>query len=192
MSWEQIPGWFSSEHLYREVVKRASKKKPSLFIEHGVALGRSVAFLAREALDSGKPITIHAVDPWLEIMGQEQPDKQWIGQKYRTAREAFEGLMREHAAREFEIVVPRQMFGHEHAAQLEDRSVDFVMIDGSHDYDRVLEDIAAWLPKVRPGGILGGDDFSHNLFPGVIRAVQESFFKQTVHLRGVTWWTEVA
>ncbi len=191
MSWQEIPGWFSSEYLYALVVQKASKKRASLFVEHGVALGRSIACLARMALDSKKPIAIHGIDPWLEIMGQEQPDKQWIGQKYANAVEAFEGLMAEHAPAERALIVPRKGFGQELAREYADGSIDFVMIDGSHDYERVAEDIAAWRPKVRPGGILAGDDFSHDLFPGVVRAVQEAFFGQTVQVRGVTWWTIV-
>jgi hypothetical protein len=38
------------------------------------------------------------------------------------------------------------------------RSVDLVFIDGDHSYSAVKRDIAAWLPKVRPGGILCGHD----------------------------------
>lgn len=192
MSWQDIPGWFSSEHLYELAVARASKKKPSLFIEHGVALGRSIACLARKVIDSGKPIKIIACDPWLEIMGQEQPDKQWIGRKYFNARDAFEGLMAEHAPEERKVIEAVQLYGAELAATLEDGSADFVMIDGAHEYERVAEDIRAWKPVMRKGGLLAGDDFSHNLFPGVVRAVSEAFFGQTVNVRGVTWWTEVA
>ena len=36
---------------------------------------------------------------------------------------------------------------------------DLVFIDGDHSYDAVTEDIKAWLPKVRNGGILCGHDY---------------------------------
>jgi hypothetical protein len=54
--------------------------------------------------------------------------------------------------------------------------VDFVYIDGNHGYRAVSEDIRAWWPKIRPGGVLGGHDFyngyarSHD---SVIKAVTE-------------------
>ena len=52
----------------------------------------------------------------------------------------------------------------------EDNSLDFVFIDASHKYIDVKEDIINWLPKIRKGGILAGDDFS---WSGVRRALKE-------------------
>lgn len=40
-----------------------------------------------------------------------------------------------------------------------DNSLDFVFIDGNHSFTYVLEDIAAWSKKVRPGGIVAGHDY---------------------------------
>jgi hypothetical protein len=51
-----------------------------------------------------------------------------------------------------------------------DNSLDFVLIDASHDYPSVHADILAWLPKVKSGGILAGDDLP---WFGVKRAVDE-------------------
>lgn len=36
---------------------------------------------------------------------------------------------------------------------------DFVYIDGDHEYDSVIEDILAWYPLVRSGGIIAGHDY---------------------------------
>jgi len=36
---------------------------------------------------------------------------------------------------------------------------DFIYIDGNHNYDSVKQDILAWWPKVKKGGLLGGHDF---------------------------------
>ena len=53
---------------------------------------------------------------------------------------------------------------------------DFVFIDANHSYEAVREDVAAWAPKVRSGGIVSGHDY----YPGksykqcgVIQAVDE-------------------
>jgi predicted O-methyltransferase YrrM len=55
--------------------------------------------------------------------------------------------------------------------RFEDRSLDFVYLDGSHTYEAVAEDIRCWHPKVKPGGMIGGDDFA---WEGVARAVREA------------------
>lgn len=37
--------------------------------------------------------------------------------------------------------------------------VDMVFVDGGHEYEQVLADIAAWLPKIQPGGIIAFHDY---------------------------------
>jgi predicted O-methyltransferase YrrM len=39
-----------------------------------------------------------------------------------------------------------------------DGSIDFLMIDGDHSYEAVKKDIENYLPKMRSGGIIVGDD----------------------------------
>jgi len=51
-------------------------------------------------------------------------------------------------------------------------SLDLVFIDGAHDYESVSEDLKAWWPKIRAGGVMAGHDFSMS-FPGLMRAVLE-------------------
>ena len=50
--------------------------------------------------------------------------------------------------------------------------VDFVYIDGLHDYESVKEDIHDWFPKLHSGGILCGHDYNETN-PGTIQAVNE-------------------
>ena len=41
-----------------------------------------------------------------------------------------------------------------------DGSLDFVYIDGDHTLKGTNTDLAAWWPKLRPGGWLCGDDYT--------------------------------
>lgn len=45
------------------------------------------------------------------------------------------------------------------AQEFADNSLDFVYLDADHSVAAVQEDIAAWYPKVRHGGLLAGHDF---------------------------------
>jgi Methyltransferase domain len=51
--------------------------------------------------------------------------------------------------------------------------VDFVWVDGNHRYEWVRSDLEYYWPKVRPGGLLCGDDFTDNDDCQVGRAVAE-------------------
>jgi predicted O-methyltransferase YrrM len=51
-------------------------------------------------------------------------------------------------------------------------SLDVVFIDLTHTYEAVKEDIKLWLPKVKKGGFIAGDDY-HEHWKGVIQAVDE-------------------
>lgn len=55
----------------------------------------------------------------------------------------------------------------EAAKEIKDKSLDFVYIDAGHSFEEVKADYEAWLPKVRPGGIISGHDYGENDCIGV-------------------------
>jgi hypothetical protein len=46
------------------------------------------------------------------------------------------------------------------ATRFPDHYFDFVYVDARHDYKAVLEDLRAWWPKVKRGGIFAGHDYT--------------------------------
>lgn len=50
-------------------------------------------------------------------------------------------------------------------------SLDFVYIDGGHQFDYVMTDIILWGQKIKKGGILSGHDYYKFIDAGVVRAV---------------------
>ena len=74
------------------------------------------------------------------------------------------------------------------AAKTVPDELDLVYIDGNHDYKHVRQDILAWYPKIKKGGVLSGHDYSHY---GVEAAVDQ-FCKRTdtPQLEGQLpdWW----
>ncbi len=47
----------------------------------------------------------------------------------------------------------------EAASKFDDAQLDFVYLDGDHDYAPFLADLKAWWPKVKPGGVVAGHDW---------------------------------
>ena len=45
--------------------------------------------------------------------------------------------------------------------KIEHESLDFIFIDGNHEYKYVLEDLRNYYPKLKSEGVLIGDDFNH-------------------------------
>jgi hypothetical protein len=58
------------------------------------------------------------------------------------------------------------------AGQFENATLDYVYIDGNHAYLAVREDLRAWNPKVRPGGLLAGHDYLDGVRNGCLFGVK--------------------
>lgn len=68
------------------------------------------------------------------------------------------------------------------ADKLPPQSLDFVYLDADHSYKGVMDDLRAWITKVRPGGAIGGHDYIDGHIPagvfGVRSAVKDFFGRE--------------
>lgn len=141
-------------------------------VEIGVKRGAYSGFL----LDHWQGRRLISVDPWLEAPADEYVDRANVPQERqeRYFRETTERLARFGGRSEI-----WRTTSVEAAARVEDGSLDFVYVDARHDRESVLEDLEAWYPKLRPGGIFAGHDYVDGSFPngefGVRGAVDEFF-----------------
>jgi hypothetical protein len=69
-------------------------------------------------------------------------------------------------------VIKNKMSSIDFSQTIEDKSVDFIYIDGNHQYLSVKDDIMTWMPKIKDTGIISGHDYS---WPTVKRALDECF-----------------
>lgn len=72
------------------------------------------------------------------------------------------------------VFIYRNSCDKETLKQIPDNSLDFVYIDGAHDYENVKKDIENYYKKVKLGGFIAGHDFSNldnNEHEGVVMAV---------------------
>lgn len=67
--------------------------------------------------------------------------------------------------------------------------IDFVYIDGNHDYEYISKDIELYYPKIKSGGVIAGHDFN-TCFLGIVKAVIDFSKKNSLQLQGkeVDWW----
>lgn len=168
-----IPGWAAFSQLYLDAVKRAPSDVPSQFVEVGSWLGRSAALMGVEIFNSKKPISFACVDPWTDG-GPDLRDTKYFKDLTIPPYEAFlkNTLPVQH------LIKPLRMGSVEASEHFAQHSVDFLMLDGDHSYEAVKADIVAWYPKMKPGGVMSGDDY---LWPGVMDAVKEAFGVKAEH-----------
>jgi len=169
--------WFNYEDLYSEMVSFFPSN--SLFVEVGSWKGRSTAYMAVEILNSNKDIKFHSVDTWEG--SPEHADDDLI-----KNNKLFETFLSNISPVKEKIHVVK-MKSVDAAALYNDKSIDFVFIDACHEYDCVKEDINAWLPKVKQGGIIAGHDYS---WSGVRQAVHETINNPS-HKSRDCWLTRV-
>lgn len=75
----------------------------------------------------------------------------------------------------------------EAAKDFEDDSIDFLFLDAGHTKENLSEDLDAWLPKMKPDGLISGHDYMPDVWMGVIEAVDERFGKPD-GVAGLTIW----
>jgi cephalosporin hydroxylase len=178
--WDELPGpcWFSATEIYRR--QAALARHGAVFVEVGAWKGRSTVFMAVEIIKSGKAISFFTVDHWL---GSDAAHKHDEDLKNGRLFDVFSANIAPVAHR-VEII---QDYSVNAARRFADGSVDFVYVDAGHKYDDVSSDLAAWWPKVRPGGVMAGDDRCFidpkTKEPSVRRAVEEFFAKHRQDIR---------
>lgn len=182
--YEDIPGWFDYEEFYAEAVELAPQT--ARFVELGTFLGKSAAFMMLKIRESGKDISFASYDNFIGKAYdlEEQERIKHHGSLEAAARACFSectGLASDRFLHNCDSVIA--------ADRYEPESVDFVFIDADHSEAAVKRDIAAWLPKVRPGGVLAGHDID---FRDVRAAVLSFFPEDRVRVVGRCWVVVVA
>jgi SAM-dependent methyltransferase len=155
--------WFSYPNLYKSIVE--NNQDGAHIVEIGSWKGRSASFMAVEIINSNKNIKFDCVDTWEGSIEHKTYDVITEEKLYDIFLSNIEPVKH--------IVNPVRMTSIEASKLYDDNSLDFVFIDASHEYEDVKQDILAWLPKVKIGGILAGHDY--DTFEGVNRAVNEIF-----------------
>ena len=159
--YENIEGWFCFQSFYDRAVESAPQDGAH-FVEVGAWKGRSASYMAVLIKNSGKNIKFDVVDTWEGSSEHASLDSVVNGTLYDEFLANIDSVKN--------VINPVRTTSTAAASQYADNSLDFVLIDANHDYEPVKEDILAWLPKVKSGGVMSGDDYP---WEGVKRAVDE-------------------
>lgn len=169
-TYKDIKGYFVVEQFYDYIVDTHLKDGMNI-VEIGAFLGQSTSYLAQLIKNKNLKLTFNVVDHWKLSDGLERLPENMD----RDIFKQFCENIKDCGVRDIITILKKDSV--EASKDFQDKSLDFVFIDASHDYENVKKDINAWLPKIKPGGIISGDDY-HPTWSGVVAAVDESFGAQ--------------
>jgi SAM-dependent methyltransferase len=178
-SWANIQGMFTFSATYDEQVARVSG--PATFVEIGCWKGKSTAYLAAAIKRSGKAIQLYAVDTWKGADNRPQMQKEIRDKHAGDMYPTWKANMRRAGVGEVATAIREPSL--DAVRHFQDSSLDFVFLDGDHSFANVVEEIRRWAPKLKPDGVLAGDDFDQE---DVARAVRQELPGRFM-LRGKTW-----
>lgn len=128
---------------------------PAFFKELGFVKGAEIGvykgdYSAKLAQFGGE---LYSIDPWklYKDYGNSRGQKR-LDTQFEIATERLKPYPNAHIIRKTSM---------EALDDFDDGSLDFVYIDGNHQFAYVAEDIYHWAIKVRQGGIISGHDYAY-------------------------------
>lgn len=116
----------------------------------GAEIGVEKGIYSEILLQKNPKLELFAIDAWTAYKGYRD----------HVTQEECDNLLAE-ATKRLSIYNANIIkgFSTDVAKDFEDNSLDFVYIDGNHEYSHVVADISAWEKKVKVGGIVSGHDY---------------------------------
>ena len=149
---------------------------PKIFRKCGFTLGVEVGVergvYSKKLCELVPNLKLYGVDPWQIYEGyRDHVGQDRLDLFFQETRERMKPF-------NYQII---RDFSVNAAKRFEDESLDFVFIDAAHEYESVVEDIAAWAPKVRKGGIVSGHDYMNLGHTGMNGVITPYGVKQAVN-----------
>ena len=121
-----------------------------LGFKEGAEIGVAEGHYSKVLFDNIPGLTLHLIDIYKSYPGySELQDPENVYHEAQKRLNSYKTVF----LRKF-IIASVQNFP--------DNSLDFVFIDGAHDFKNVACDISEWSKKVKPGGIVYGHDYKYH------------------------------
>jgi hypothetical protein len=163
--YQNISGFMSHKNTVMLDIVLDQFPKLGTWIELGSWTGRSAAYCVVELLNREKLGEFYCVD---SLKGEAA-----IAYDPDTVQD-LKKIFKQNVKPVVKHITMLNMMSWNAAKKFDDDSVDFCYVDAGHSYEAVTKDLQAWWPKMRPGAMFGGDDYTKG-YPGVQQAVWDFF-----------------
>ena len=139
-----------------EEMKRSRTGLYAIFSERGFKTGAEIgvdrALNAIEMFDCIPDLFLYLIDPWKGRAARRSYSRR---RRYANAMKRLEPYICKRVIKETSLKA---------SLEIPDGSLDFVYIDGNHEYDFAMLDTIIWIPKIRSGGIISGHDYRRSFY----------------------------
>ncbi len=187
-----LQGWNSIHPIFGELI---AKHNPQTIIEVGTWKGASALHMADIIQATARHTHIYCVDTWLgavEFWTSLADTPERALQLHHGYPQIYYQFLSNviHTGHQSRITpVPNTSITGAKILKHMGIQAEMIYIDASHEFEDVKADIAAYLPLLKPGGVMFGDDWSH--FKSVQDAVISSFRYIDIQVVDQNYWVYV-
>lgn len=148
--------------IYRFIIKKEDPRsdllelmpKNSICVEIGVWKGA----LSKKVLKIVQPKEFHLIDPWLF---QPEFKERWYGGALAEDQKDMDKIYSYvlNKFKKYKNIIIHRDYSEKISEKFQNNYFDWIYLDGNHHYEFVKKDIELYLPKLKKGGYLIGDDY---------------------------------
>jgi len=160
---QDLQGWHGNDPVFRQLI---DKYNPTTIIEVGTWKGQSAINMAKYCKETNRETVIYCVDTWLgssEFLTYNK-DKGGRGlhhkNGYPNVYYQFLSNVVHNKVQDYIIPLPNTSFVGSRVFEYYNIKGDMIYIDASHEEEAVYQDMGYYLPLVKEGGVLFGDDYA--------------------------------
>lgn len=147
-----------------------------LGFKEGAEIGVAEGYHAKVLCDHIPGLKLHCVDIWEKYPGYTEYEQ--IEQVYLDAQERL---------KPYNTVIIKK-FSMDAVKEFADSSLDFVYIDGAHDFKSVADDVCEWSKKVKIGGIVFGHDYKRTSHQSRFKIDVKDVVDAYMYAHGIVPW----
>jgi hypothetical protein len=180
---ETIDGWMTAREL--EWLFRTARSLPpgGAWVELGLWKGRSFFTVAMGLAPGCTLVGVDSFSPCTTAL-PFVPTRRWVSDHFQAVRKAVRRLRPDLRIEILRLDTAAA------AGRFADGFADAVYFDADHSRGGLSGDLAAWVPKLKPDGLVCGHDYSAG-FPGVVQLVDEVFPERTIVPDTSIWYCPI-
>ncbi len=178
------------KHATVAVEVLSTLRKPVL---RGAEIGVWEGVLSRDLLTAFSELTLQMVDLWAPFASDSQfyltsHQGKSDAAKFKKVKQSAESNVRRFGSR-----AKMMQQSSLSASRVVEGGLDFVFLDADHVYQAVVDDLAAWYPLLRSGGVFLGHDYGAQRRKWGVKRAADKFTERMnlqvqVHLGAKVFW----